>query len=75
MGASPQVIGAELVEAAQAHAQFKGDGFGGEEAGTSLGQQMPDQRGGDAVSELRFFIPRTVAERWIYRFGPDTGRG
>jgi hypothetical protein len=75
LGASPQVIGTELVEAAQAHAQFEGDGFGCQQAGTSLGQEMADQGCGDTVSELKFFIARRVAERWIYRFGPDPGRG
>jgi len=75
LGASPQIVGAELVEAAQAHAQFEGDGFGGQQARTSLSQEMPDQRGGDTVSKLKFFIARRVAERWIYRLGPDAGRG
>jgi len=40
LGASQQVTGAQLVEAAQAHAQFEGDGFGCQQARTSLGQEM-----------------------------------
>ena len=51
-----QVVGAQLVETAQADAQFEGDRFGRELAGAGLGEEMADQGCGDAVSELEFFI-------------------
>jgi hypothetical protein len=79
LGAGAQVVGAQLVEAAQADAQFEGDGFGREPARTGLGEEIADQRSGDAVgqlgSELKFFIAPKIAGRWIYRFGTDTGQG
>jgi len=37
-----QVVGAQLVEAADADAQFERDAFGREEAGTGLGKEMTD---------------------------------
>jgi len=43
LGASAQVIGAQLVETAQADAQFGGDGLGGQFTDTGLGQEMPDE--------------------------------
>ena len=55
-----QVVGAQLVVAAQTDAQFVGDGFGREDAGAGLGEEVADQWRGDAVSELvselTFFI-------------------
>jgi len=56
LSAGEQVAGAQLVDAAQTEAQFESDGFGGQQAGASLGEEMTDQRWGDAVSELEFFI-------------------
>ena len=39
-----QVIGAELIETAQADAKFKGDGLWQEETRAGLGEEMSDQR-------------------------------
>ncbi len=47
-----QVVRAQLVGATDAHAQFQRDGFGGEEAGASLGQEMADERRGNTVGKL-----------------------
>ena len=75
LSAGAQVVGAQLVEAAQADAQFERNRFGREQAGAGLGEEMADQGRGDAVSELKFFIAPRLAGRWIYRFGTDTGQG
>ena len=76
MGAGEQVIGAELVEAAETDPQFQRDGFGLKQAGASLGEEMADQGCSTATGELRllFFIARKVAGRWIFRFETDSGR-
>jgi hypothetical protein len=67
--AGEQVVGAQLVEAADADAQFERDGFGREQAAAGLGEEMADQWRGDAVNELVrrlvFFMARKVAGRWI----------
>ncbi len=60
-----QVVRAQLVVATDAHAQFQRDGFGGEEAGAGLGQEMADERRGNTVGELEFFMARKLAGRWI----------
>jgi len=70
-----QVAGAQLVEATQADAQLERDGFRGQQAGAGLGKEMADQGWRNAVRELKFFIARKVAERWIYRFETDAGQG
>lgn len=60
LSAGKQVVGAQLVKAAQADAQFERNRFGREQAGTGLGEKMADQWCGNAVSELvgklKFFI-------------------
>lgn len=54
---------------ADADAQFERDGFGREQAGAGLGEEMADQWRGDAVNKLvrrlKFFMARKVAGRWI----------
>lgn len=67
MGAGPQVVGAQLVEAAEADAQFGGDRCGREAAGTGLGEEVADQWRGDAVEELEFCMARKMAGSWILR--------
>ena len=65
LSAGEQAVGAQLVEAAQAEAQFERDRRGREQAGAGLGEEVADQRRGDAVSEWQFFIAPKIAERWI----------
>ena len=60
-----QGVGAKLVEAAQADAQFQSDGLGREKAGAGLGEEMTDQWCSKAVSELELFMARKIAGRWI----------
>jgi len=74
LGAGGQILGAELVVAAQADAQFEGDGGWCDLAGAGLSEEMADQRRGKPVSELEFFIAPRVSEKWILRIGTDTGR-
>lgn len=63
VSAGQQVVSAQLVEASPADAQFEGDGFGWEEAGAGLGEEMADEgRGhteGELVRELRCFMARS----------------
>ena len=42
LSAGEQVVRAELVEAAQAQAQFEGDRFGREKAGAGLSEEMAE---------------------------------
>ena len=65
LGTGVQVVGAQLIDAAQADAQFQGERSGREPNGTGLGEEMTDQRRGDTVREWQFFITRKVAGRWI----------
>ena len=69
MSASEQVVRAELVETAEAEAQFERDRFGCKQAGAGLSKEMADERSGDAVGELlgelQFFMARKLAGRWI----------
>ena len=74
LSAGEQVVGAQSVKAAQADAQFQSDGFGRERGGAGLSQEMADQGCGKPMSELKFFMARKIAERWILRFGTDSGR-
>ena len=79
LSAGEQVVRAELVEAAQAQAQFEGDGLGREKAGAGLSKEMADERSretvGELLGELRFFMARKLAGRWIYRIETATGQG
>lgn len=69
LGAGEQVVGAELVEAADADAQFEGDGCGRDQAGPSLGEEMADEVRSGSLGELRlalgFFMARKLTGRWI----------
>ena len=63
LGASGQILGAELVEATQADAQFQGDGGGHQLSRPRLREEMADQWGGKPVGELKFFIaPKIVGK-------------
>ena len=53
--AQAQVVGAQLVEAADADAQFECDRFGREQAGADLGEEV-----GQLLRALRFFMARTL---------------
>lgn len=74
MSTGEQIVGAQLVEAAQAHAQFQGDGFGQEQTGAGLVEEVTDEWSAKTMGELMFFMARRVAGRWIFRIGTDTGR-
>ena len=74
LSAGEQVVGAQFVAAAQADAQFQGDGFERECGGAGLGEEVADQWSRKTVSELEFFMARKIAGRWILRFGTDSGR-
>ena len=65
LSAGQQVVGAQLVEATEADAQFEGEGFGREQAGAGLGEEMADQWSGNTMGELEFFMARKLAGRWI----------
>jgi hypothetical protein len=58
-----------LVEAADADAQFEGDGGGRDQAGPSLSEEMADEVRGGSFGELLlalgFFMARKVTGRWI----------
>ena len=56
LGAGAQVVGAQLVEAAEMDVQFAGGGLGREVAGADFGQEMADERGGQTMAELLFFM-------------------
>lgn len=56
LSAGGQILGAELVIATQADAQFKGDCGGHQLSRPRLREEMADQRGGKTVRELKFFI-------------------
>lgn len=64
-GTGEQVVGAQLIESADADAQFERDGFGRETAGAGLGKEMTEQRRSNTVGELEFFMARKMAGRWI----------
>ena len=70
-----QVVGARLVDRADADAQFECDGFERQQASTGLGEEVADEWGVDAMGEWNFFLARKRAERWIYRFETATGQG
>ena len=63
--AGQQVVGAQLVAATKTDAQFEGGGFGREQAGACLGEELADQRRGNTVGEVEFFPARKLAGRWI----------
>ena len=69
VGAGEPVVGAELVEAAEADAQFEGDGGGRDQAGPGLGEEMADEGRGETLGELLwelvFFMARKLTGRWI----------
>jgi len=69
LGAGEQVVGAELVEAADADTQFEGDGCGRNQAGPSLSEEMADEGRGGSLGELLlalgFFMARKLTGRWI----------
>jgi hypothetical protein len=69
LGAGEQVVGAELVEAAEADAQFEGDRFGHKQAGAGLSEEMANERScktvDELLGELEFFMARKVTGRWI----------
>ena len=69
LSAGEQVVGAELVEAAEADAQFEGDRFGHKQARAGLSKEMADERSCETVDELlgelEFFMARKVTGRWI----------
>ena len=62
LSAGQQVVGAELVVAADAEAQFEGERVGREQAGAGLGEEMADQWRGEAMGELEFFIAGRMEE-------------
>ena len=65
LSAGEQVVRAQLVEATEADPQFERDGFRRKDAGASLGEEMADQRSGNTVGELEFFMARKLAGRRI----------
>jgi len=58
MGAGAEIIGLEFVEATATEVKFTGSGAGREESGAELGQDETDQRRGQTMRELTFFIGR-----------------
>lgn len=52
LGAGEQVVGAELVEAAEADAQFECDAGGVNQPCACLGEEMADEGRGETVTEL-----------------------
>jgi len=63
LGTGGQILGAELVVATQADAQFQGDRGGHKLSSPRLREEMADQWGGKPVGELRFFIAWKVMEK------------
>ena len=63
--AGEQVVRAQLVVATHTDAQFKRDGFAREDAGAGLSKEMTDERCGNTVRELEFFMARKLTGRWI----------
>ena len=56
LGAGPQVAAVEFVEAGAGKAQLGGGLGGGQFRGAMAGQQMADERGGETVDQLEFFM-------------------
>ena len=56
MSAGAQVIGVEFVEAGAGQAEFDGGGASAENAGAMRVEEMTDQRSGQTVDELCFFM-------------------
>ena len=69
LSAGEQIVGAELVAAADADAQFERDGGRRNQTGTGLGEEMADEGSGGPMGELlgtlEFFMARKLAGRWI----------
>jgi hypothetical protein len=65
LSAGEQVVGAQLVVATPADAQFERDGFRRKDAGAGLGEEMADQWRGNPVGKLEFFMARKLAGKWI----------
>jgi len=62
LGAGGQILGAELVIATQADAQFKGDRSGHNLTRPRLREEMADQWSGKPVGKLKFFIAWKLVE-------------
>jgi hypothetical protein len=58
VGTGAEIIGLEFVEATPTEVEFAGGGASREEAGAELGEDEPDQRCGETMRELAFFIGR-----------------
>jgi len=55
--------------------EFQGRSLGREAASTDFGEEVADQRGGQTMDQLLFFMAVKVVKRWIFRFETDSGRG
>ena len=75
LGAGAQVVGAELVNAGQAQAEFRREARCRKFAGSQLGEKVADQRRGKTAGELWFFIAPVVAGGWILRIPAEAGQG
>ena len=75
LGADEQVVNAQLVKAAEMNLEFQGRSLGREAASTDFSEEVADQRGGQTMDQLLFFMAVKVVKRWIFRFETDSGRG
>lgn len=58
VGTRAEIIGLEFVEATPTEVEFAGGGAGREEPFAELGEDETDQRRGETMRELAFFIGR-----------------
>jgi hypothetical protein len=62
LGAGPQVEAVEFVEAGAGQGQFAGGGVGTDLAGAVAGQNVADERSGQAFDQLGFFIAARMSK-------------
>ena len=63
MSAGAEVIGVEFVEAGAGQTEFAGGGTSAEQAGAMTVEEMTDQRRGQPVDELGFFMRGSLPEK------------
>lgn len=75
LGTGAEIVAVEFVEAGAGEAQFAGGGGGGQFAAAMAGQEMADERGGETVDQLQFFMSAKLeGAAGILRFETEPGR-
>jgi hypothetical protein len=63
LSAGAEVIGVEFVEAGAGQTEFAGGGTSAEKASAVTVEEMTDQRSGQTMDELCFFMRRSLPEK------------